>query len=125
MLYCLREISMKQFFRNLLLGGLIVLVLGGIVVTQGCASVNDPRAIAAQNDPAFFAWYMQLATDIQADQQYRKIPLNTDEQANEFVQLLHDTYNRKTSVADFSAWVNQRYPGHAYEIAFITQRLPR
>ncbi|MDR3430205.1 hypothetical protein [Silvimonas sp.] len=116
---------MQQQLRKFLLGVMIALSVGGVLLTQGCASVNDPRAVSAHNDPAFFAWYMQLASDIQTDRQYRKIPLNTDEQANEFVQWLHDTYDHRMSVTDFSSRVSSRYPGHQYEIAFITQRLPR
>ncbi|KAF0813904.1 hypothetical protein IGB42_01583 [Andreprevotia sp. IGB-42] len=116
---------MKRLFRNILSSSLFLLSVSGVIVTQGCASVEDPRAVAAKNDPAFFTWYMQLAKEIQADPEYRKLPLDTDEQANEFVQWLQDTYNHKRSVEDFSNWANSRYPGHQYEMTFITERLPR
>jgi hypothetical protein len=55
---------------------------------------------------------------------YNRIPLDTSERTNEFMQWLHDAYRQKISKPEFVQRVESHYPGHRYETNFIAQRLP-
>jgi hypothetical protein len=98
--------------------------LGAALAIQGCASSVDPRMQAAVDDKSFDAWFTGLVDQIKADPQYKRIPLDTSEQRNEFMQWLHDAYRRKISKPEFVQRVDSRYPGHQHETTFIVQRLP-
>jgi hypothetical protein len=98
-------------------------LVGGMAV-QGCAAPADPRMQAAVDDKPFYARFTGLLDQVKADPQYKRIPLDTSEQTNEFMQWLHDAYRRKISKSEFVQRIGSRYPGHQYEANFISQRLP-
>ena len=102
---------------------LLAIALTGSAMVGGCAA-PDSRAQAAQQDKEFYAWYLQLAAAIKADPQYKRIPLDSPDQANEFVDWLHAAYRNQISADELSRKINQRYPGHQYEAGFIRQHLP-
>ena len=68
--------------------------------------------------------------DALTDAEYRKAPpgnldIDTPQQIQSFMVRTYDAYRRKLSVEEYARWLNASYPGHEYEVAFITQRLPR
>ncbi len=91
-------------------------------VLAGCS--NDSTVDAAANDREFMAWYAGVGDEIQADPNYHRMPIDTSEQEFEFGAKLHQAYRGVISHADFAQWANMTYPGHAYEVDFITGRLP-
>lgn len=102
-----------------------VVVLGGVMF--GCTSGSGPRVSAAEaaRDQEFLAWYRDLTKEMKADPQYRQLPIDSDAEAEEFSARLHQAYRHEVSLADFTRWLDYNYPGHSYEVSFITSRLPR
>jgi hypothetical protein len=98
--------------------------LGAGLAVQGCASSADPRVQAAVEDKPFYAWFTGLSEQIKADPHYKRMPINTSERENEFMQWLHDAYRQKISKQEFVGRLDNRYPGHRYETNFIAARLP-
>jgi len=96
-----------------------------VPLIQGCASTsNDTRATAAVEDKQFNAWFDNLVNQIKADPKYKRMPLDTKVQQNEFLVWLHDAYRKKTSKQALTQKINSAYPGHAYEASFIASKLP-
>lgn len=93
---------------------------------QGCAtgSQEDPRVVAAGMDKPFNAWTDTLISQIKADPKYKRIPLDTTAQQEEFTVWLHNAYHHRVTRQEFASWANSQYPGHQYEVAFIISRLP-
>lgn len=97
-----------------------------IPLLQGCAtsSPSDPRVVAAETDKPFNSWLNTLLTQVKADPKYRRLPLDTEAQEEEFMVWLHNAYHHRVTKEEFSAWVNSQYPNHQYEVSFIVSRLP-
>ena len=97
-----------------------------IPLLQGCAtsSQDDPRVVAAGMDKPFNNWLDTLVTQIKADPKYKRLPLDTEAQQQEFTVWLHNAYHHRVTKEEFSAWVNGQYPNHQYEVSFIVSRLP-
>ena len=113
--------------RRFVLVSLAVAAFAGAGLMPGCTSGGGPRVSAeeAARDPQFLAWYRDLTLAMKADPQYRQLPIDSDAEAEAFSARLHQAYRHKLSVADFTRWLDYTYPGHSYEVAFITSRLPR
>ncbi|MBV7483874.1 hypothetical protein [Bordetella sp. BOR01] len=114
---------MNTRFRKASLAALTALVLA-LPLVQGCASSQDPRVEAAVADEPFYDWFNKLVSQIEADPKYKRIPIDTKPESNEFLVLLHDTYRHKITKQEFVQRVNTQYPGHDYETSFIVSRLP-
>ncbi|HYG46247.1 MAG TPA: hypothetical protein VEA17_25240 [Bordetella sp.] len=93
---------------------------------QGCAtsSQNDPRVVAAGMDKPFNDWLDTLVSQIKADPKYKRLPLDTTAQQEEFTVWLHNAYHHRITKQEFASWMDGQYPGHQYEVAFIIARLP-
>jgi hypothetical protein len=118
---------MRPSLQQLSLVCLTLLTLGSALCLPGCADSpgSTPTAQAVEQDREFMAWYRQLAQDTLADPHYNRFPLDTTAQTDEFTVWLHAAYRRTISLREFGQRVDRRYPGHHYEIGFITERLPR
>ena len=101
-----------------------LLYLGAVPVLPGCG-VRRPEVQAAADDQQFMAWLQGVSNEAKADPKYRQLSINTPEQIESFMLRTHAAYRRKMSVDDYAKWLNASYPGHAYEVTFITERLPR
>lgn len=93
-------------------------------IVQGCTNTNEPQVISALDDKPFNDWFNKLLSQIKSDHNYKRIPIDTTEKSDEFLILLHDTYRHKITKKEFSQRMFSQYPGHDYEISFITSRLP-
>jgi len=91
---------------------------------QGCATNTDPRVEAAVEDKPFSAWFDSLVEQIKADPSYKRMPIDTEAEANQFLVSLHDAYRHRIAKQDFATLLNSRYPNHRNEVAFIVSRLP-
>ncbi len=92
---------------------------------QGCATnTDDPRVVAAVEDKPFSAWFDSLVDQIKADPNYKRMPIDTEAEANQFMVELHDAYRHRISKKDFAALLNSRYPNHQNEVSFLVSRLP-
>ncbi|HEY9321719.1 membrane-bound lytic murein transglycosylase B [Achromobacter deleyi] len=91
---------------------------------QGCATNTDPRVAAAVDDQPFNAWLNNLVDRIKAEPNYKRIPIDTKAEEDQFLVWLHDAYHHRITRQDFAAHVNGRYPNHQNEVAFIVSRLP-
>jgi hypothetical protein len=118
---------MRSAFQQLSLVCLTLVTLGSLVVLPGCADSlsSSATAQAVEQDQEFIAWYRQLNQDILADPHYNRFPLDTKAQTDEFAAWLHAAYRHTISLREFGQRVDRHYPGHYYEIGFITERLPQ
>jgi hypothetical protein len=98
--------------------------IGVVLVPQGCVTRASPAEEAAQ-DREFMNWLQGVSTAAKADPKYKQLNINSPQQVQSFMLRTHDAYRRKTSVEAYAQWLNTSYPGHEYEVGFITQRLPR
>jgi hypothetical protein len=101
-----------------------LLWIGAVLVPQGCVSRASPADAAAQ-DQEFMTWLQGVSNAAKADPKYRHLNIDTPRQIQSFMVRTHDAYRRKTTVEEYTRWLNASYPGHEYEVSFITQRLPR
>lgn len=92
----------------------------------GCATshTEDPRVVAAEMDEGFNAWLQRLMGQVQADPTYKRIPLDTKSQRDEFIVWLHSAYHKKVTKQELANWINGKYPNHQHETAFILSKLP-
>jgi len=106
--------------RHLLLA--LCAAAAGATLLSACsdATVGTPTA-----DPEFMAWYTQTGMEIEADPNYKRMPIDTPEQVETFSARLYQAYRGEITVAEFAELTNATYPGHAYEVAFFTARLQR
>lgn len=114
---------MTMSVRNVGRAVLLACVLA-MPVIQGCAANTDPRVVAALEDKPFSAWFDSLVEQIKADPNYKRMPVDTEAEANQFMVELHDAYRHRISKKDFAALQNSRYPNHQNEVSFIVSRLP-
>lgn len=91
---------------------------------QGCATNANPRVTAAVEDEPFYAWFNRLVDQVKADPNYRRIPIDTKADEEQFLIWLHDTYRHRMTKQEFADLVNGRYPNHRNEVAFIVSRFP-
>jgi hypothetical protein len=111
--------------RRLVVALLVALSLAGGFA--GACTGGGPRLSgeAAAKDTEFLTWYADLTEAMKADPQIRPLPIDSDAENEEFSARLHQAYRKKVPVAEFTRWLDYNYPGHTYEISFITSRLPR
>jgi hypothetical protein len=99
------------------------------LLLSACASplIRSVRAdpLDVSSDKPFLEWFKTLTSQAAADPNYRRIPLDTHDQSQEFIYLLHEAYSKQVTGDQFAQMVNLRYPGHEYEVSFILQHLPR
>jgi hypothetical protein len=112
--------------RRFVVACLVALSLAGGLPLAGCTG-GSPRLSAedAAKDTEFLTWYADLTEAMKADPQFRQLPIDSDAENEVFSARLHQAYRKKVSVAEFTRWLDYNYPGHTYEISFITSRLPR
>ena len=102
---------------------LTLLSIGAVLVPQGCATRGSPADAAAQ-DQEFMGWLQNVSHAAKADPKYKNLSIDSPQQIQSFMVRTHDAYRRKISVEEYTRWLNASYPGHEYEVSFITQRLP-
>ncbi|HEJ9096986.1 TPA: hypothetical protein ACOQZT_003212 [Serratia odorifera] len=109
--------------RLILIGSFFIALC--LPLVQGCSTpTTNPQVVSAMADKPFSDWFDRLLSQIKSDRQYQRIPIETTEKSEEFIILLHDTYRHKVTKAEFTQQMKSQYPGHDYEISFITSRLP-
>ena len=101
-----------------------VLLVGSLLVSQGCATRSSPADAAAQ-DHEFMTWLQGVSNAAKSDPKYKNLNIDTPHQIQSFMVQTHDAYRKKISVEQYPRWLNGSYPNHEYEVSFITQRLPR
>lgn len=96
-----------------------------------CTTLMSAHTTAAElpanieADKGFMACYTSLADMIKADKRYKRIPLDTEEQANAFVVELHKLYTKQITDVAFFTWMAMNYPGHDYEQVVIEEHVKR
>lgn len=98
------------------------LVVGFSGANVALASDLPPQIEA---DKGFMTCYASLADMVKADKRYKRIPLDTEEQANAFVVQLHKLYIGQSTDVAFYAWMSMNYPGHDYEQVVISEHVRR
>ena len=92
---------------------------------QGCATQSDEsRVMAAVEDKQFSAWFDNLTSQIKANPTYKRIPVETQAQQNEFLGWLHAAYRKQITKNELTHRINSKYPNHESEAAFIASKLP-
>ena len=90
---------MRSSLQRLGLVCLTLLLIGSPVGLTGCtdSAGSHPSPQAVAQDREFTAWYRQLTQDSLADPHYRRLPLDTTAQTDEFAAWLHAAYRHKIS----------------------------
>ena len=101
-----------------------LLLVGAMLVSQGCATRSSPADAAAQ-DQEFMTWLQGVSNAAKSDPKYKNLHIDTPKQIQAFMVRTHEAYQKKISVEEYARWLNGSYPNHEYEVSFITQRLPR
>jgi len=101
-----------------------LLWISAVIVPHGCVTRASPADEAAQ-DREFMTWLEGVSNAAKADPKYKNLNIDTPKQIQSFMVRTHDAYRRKTTPDAYAKWLNASYPGHEYEVSFITQRLPR
>ena len=101
-----------------------LLSIGSVLAPQGCVTRASPADAAAQ-DQEFMTWLQSVSKAAREDPTYKHLSIDSPQQIQSFMVRTYDAYRRKTSVEEYARWLNASYPGHEYEVSFITQRLPR
>ena len=101
----------------------ILLWIAALLVPQGCGTRTSVADAAAQ-DQEFMGWLQNVSNAAKADPKYKQLNIDSPQQIQAFMVRTHDAYRRKISVEEYTRWLNASYPGHEYEVSFITQRLP-
>ncbi len=110
--------------RKAVAAALLATLIAGIAPAAMAENVAA-EARAAQRDVAFTGWLKSLLARVQADPKYRRLPLDTDAQTEEFEARLHEAYRGLITSAEFTTWADSRYPGHQYELGVISGALPK
>lgn len=94
-----------------------------LIFTVGaiCLSAASPVLAKDSADQCFFNWVLSLGAAIDKDPAYKRIPLENEKQNAAFTKKLRALYFGKISDDAFRSWVDDRYPGHAYELDTITR----
>lgn len=119
---------MKLIKRIVAASFLCVLITGCVAASTPAASVTQASAhdIAQANQDTAFQHWMQddLFERVKANKEYRRLPLDTPAQAEEFMVWLHALYRQRISPEEFAQRVQYSYPGHDAEVNFILSCLP-
>jgi hypothetical protein len=101
-----------------------LLCIGTLPFLPACG-MQKPEVQRAAEDDQFMAWLQGVSNAAKQDPRYNELAIKTPAQIEAFMVRTHDVYRKKISVDQYSRWLNASYPGRAYEVDFITQRLPR
>ena len=113
------RLSIRQLGRGVMLSLALTIPL-----IQGCATAQDGRVVAAQQDTSFTTWLDGLLVQIKANPKYDRLPINSKAQEDQFLVWLHDAFRGQISKHDLMRNINSTYPGHEYETSYIVSRLP-
>lgn len=113
------KITAKHFSRAVLMACVLALP-----AMQGCATNANPRVTAAVEDEPFYAWFNRLLDQVKADPNYKRMPIDTKADEEQFLIWLHDTYRHRMTKQEFADLANGRYPNHHNEVAFIVSKFP-
>lgn len=94
------------------------ILLGLVLFSQGCSTSSSV------DSGKFDAWLSTLTDNIKNSKSYKRIPINTDEQSEDFIALLHDAYNNKISKLYFIEEMLEDYPDSKKSIEWIASQLP-
>jgi hypothetical protein len=103
---------------------LVLLLLGASPLLPSCGMGKSQVETAAEDDQ-FMAWLQGVSKAAKTDPKYKELSIKTPAQIEAFMIRTHEAYRKKISIEEYSRWLNASYPGRAYEVDFITQRLPR
>ena len=73
---------------------------------------------------AFEKWFNQTIEDVKNNPNYKRIPLDTQQQQEWFLSELFMAWDKKITKEEFTAKVLKKYPGYENSVKFITDRLP-
>lgn len=113
------KMTAKHFSRAILMACVLAMP-----AMQGCATSSNPRVTAAVEDEPFYAWFNRLLDQVKADPNYKRMPIDTKADEEQFLIWLHDTYRHRMTKQEFAELANGRYPNHRNEVAFIVSKFP-
>ncbi|AHG65388.1 hypothetical protein [Advenella mimigardefordensis] len=114
---------------------ILLTVVLSVPFIQGCTTEGDRvvnemstaqqiKLVEAGDDKQFNDWYNQLLTQIKADSNYKRMPIDTKRQELESYVWFHEAYRKQITKEELARRLNTSYPNHKYEVNFIVSRLP-
>ena len=99
---------------------------------SGCASGGSAEAAAEaaggnvdqETVEAFVAWVEQVVDDTEADPDYQRIPLDTQDQIEWFEGLMFTAWDKRITPDQFVEQGLTKYPDYRESLEFIAARLP-
>ncbi|NKC14696.1 MAG: hypothetical protein GKR94_21670 [Gammaproteobacteria bacterium] len=89
-----------------------------ILALQGCA--GHP----AFNDEGYLQYTKSIYEKIKNNPNYRRIPLDTDQQVDDFTTLEYKAYKKEISKEEFIRELERQYPGYSESIKWNADQLP-
>lgn len=112
--------SLKPAFLSVMTTGAVLLSGCSPTLNVDTADAKDPKIVQAYADD-----FKVLARQIQNDPNYKRIPLDTQEQMNWFEGLTFLYWDGKITREQFISQGLERYPGHKASFEYVADRLHR
>lgn len=96
-----------------------IIILFFVFALQGCAAIHP-----AMDDDAYVQWLDTTVERIKNNPSYVRIPIDTDEQMDQFVDLSYRAYKKEITKGQFIGEMEQQYPGYSESINWIAEQLP-
>ena len=87
----------------------------------GCTSYYHP----AMDDTAYLKWLDDSWEVISVNKEYRRLPIDTTEDEDLFMDKTHKAFRKEISKEQFIQEMQKSYPGHSKSIQILADQLPK
>lgn len=81
-------------------------------------------SMPAYLDSDYLSWLKEVSQEIEKNPDYKRIPIDTKDQQEDYLKLAHKAFNKEISTADFISEMSDRYPEHLSSIVWLSEQLP-
>jgi hypothetical protein len=93
----------------------------GSLVISACSFFPDHPAFL---DVDYKKWMDKTVEKTERKADYRRIPIDTNDQVNHFYSLSYKAYKEEISKQEFIKEMERKYPGYSVSIRWIAEQLP-
>lgn len=100
--------------KNLLIMSITLLILA----LEGCVTQS------ASVDTGYFQYCNSIIEKVKNTPDYRRIPIDTKQQEDSFMELQYKAYKKEISREEFIRKMEREYPGYSESIKWVADQLP-